>query len=177
MPLWVFERVIWEIERTTGNTQDDWKLYGGYLHLLAILGKMNAEKVEKAAGLLKLSKFQSDFLVLDKDKDGMNIPKTFLPILYKLAEGTFWESEISTEALDKYRQRYLENELNQRSAIFMKLVIALSKKDFSPKLSERKIQQELEEPKALPPELSRQSFAVEVIPYEDLWEMLTAEPN
>ena len=54
MPLWVFERVIWEIERTTGNTQDDWKLYGGYLHLLAILGKMNAEKVEKADKLLKL---------------------------------------------------------------------------------------------------------------------------
>jgi len=160
-------------ELITGNTRDDWRLYGGYLHLLALFGKLDQTQVETAAGPLKFSKFQSDFLILDKDKEGMNIPKMFLPVLYKLAEGTFWDSDISTDGLDKYRQRYLENELNRRSAIFMKLIIALTKKDFNPKLAERKIQQELDDLKALPPELSRQTFAVEVIPYEDLWEMLT----
>ena len=107
----------------------------------------------------------------------MNIPRMFLPVLYNLVEGTFWDSKISTDALDKYRQRYLENELNRRSAIFLKLLIALAKKEFNPRLAERKIQQELDEMKSLPPELSRQTFAVEVIPYEDLWEMLTETPT
>lgn len=160
-------------ELLAGNARDDWRLYGGYLHLLALFGKLDQTQVETVAGPLKFSKFQSDFLILDKDKEGMNIPKMFLPVLYKLAEGTFWDSDISTDGLDKYRQRYLENELNRRSAIFMKLIIALTKKGFNPKLAERKIQQELDDLKALPPELSRQTFAVEVIPYEDLWEMLT----
>jgi hypothetical protein len=157
----------------TWNTRDDWRLYGGYLHLLALLGKLDAKQVEAAAGSLKLSKFYSDFMVLDKDKVGMNIPRMFFPVLYGLIEGTFWDSNLSTDALDKYRQRYLENELNRRSAIFMRLLIALAKKEFNPKLAEKRIQQELDEMKALPPELSRQTFAVEVIPYEDLWEMLT----
>lgn len=160
-------------ELLTGNTRDDWRLYGGYLHLLALLGRLDKSKVEAAAGPLKFSKFNTDFLILDKDKEGMNIPKMLLPVVYSLAEGTFWNADISTDGLDKYRQRYLENDLNRRSAIFMRLLIALAKKEFNPKLADRKIQQELSEMKALPPELSRQSFAVEVIPYEDLWEMLT----
>lgn len=164
-------------ELLTWNARDDWKLYGGYLHLLGRLDKLDPEKVEAAAGPLKLSKFHSDFTVLDKDKEGMNIPRMFLPVLYNLVEGTFWDSKISTDALDKYRQRYLENELNRRSAIFLKLLIALAKKEFNPRLAERKIQQELDEMKSLPPELSRQTFAVEVIPYEDLWEMLTETPT
>lgn len=164
-------------ELLTWNARDDWRLYGGYLHLLALLGKLDPKRVEVATGSFKLSKFHSDFTVLDKDKEGMNIPRMFLPLVYNLAEGTFWDSNISPDALDKYRQRYLENDLNRRSAIFLKLLIALAKKEFNPKLAERKIQQELDEMKALPPELSRQTFAVEIIPYEDLWEMLTAEPH
>lgn len=173
--LQIFNRVVQNprYELLAGSARDEWKLYGAYLHLMAQLGVLDAAQVEAAAGPFKLSKFHSDFTIVDKDKEGLNIPRMFLPVLYRLAEGTFWDSDLSTDALDKYRQRYLNNELNQRSDTFMRLVIALAKREFNLKASERKIEQEMEQLRKLPLELSRQTFAVEVIPYEDLWDMLT----
>jgi hypothetical protein len=78
----------------------------------------------------------------------------------------------SLEALDKYRQRYLNTEANKRSAYFMKALVALSKKSFEPAASERKIQYEINELKKIPPEDAARFFVVEIVPYEDLWEML-----
>ena len=158
-----------------GNTRDDWHLYGGYLHLLAMFGKCAAQKVEAAAGQFRYAKFINTFSILDKDKEGMNIPLLLLPVVYNIAKGTFLDSGISIEGLDKYRQRYMENDMNRRSAIFVKMLIALIKRNYEQSNADRKIQKELAELKTKPLELSRQTFAVEVVPYEDLWEMLIAE--
>ncbi len=156
-----------------GSVRDDWRLYGSYLHLLAQMKKLDADQVAQVDGPFRFAKFSNDFSVLNKDKEGMNIPMVLLPVLYSLAQGNYLDSGLSLEALDKYRQRYLENDLNRRSAIFVKMLIALAKREFEQASADRKIQRELEELKAQPPQLSRQTFAVEVIPYEDLWEMLT----
>ncbi len=156
-----------------GSARDDWRMYGGYLHLLAQLKKLDAEKVVAVDGAFRFTKFNNDFSILNKDKEGMNIPLVLLPMMYSLVQGNYLDSGLSLEALDKYRQRYLENDLNRRSAIFVKMLTALAKREFEQASADRKIQKELEELKAQPPQLSRQTFAVEVIPYEDLWEMLT----
>jgi len=156
-----------------GNARDDWHLYGGYLHLLAQLKKLDAQKVIQVDGTFRFAKFSNDFSILNKDKEGMNIPLVLLPVLYSLTPGAKKESDFSEEGLDKYRQRYLENDLNRRSAIFVKMLMALAKREFEQASADRKIQRELEELKTLPPELARQTFAIEIIPYEDLWEMLT----
>lgn len=156
-----------------GSARDDWRLYGGYLHLLAQMKKLDADKVAEVDGPFRFTKFSNDFSVLNKDKEGMNIPLVLLLVLYSLAQGNYQDSGPSLEALDKYRQRYLENDLNRRSAIFVKMLAALARREFEQASADRKIQKELEELKAEAPQLSRQTFAVEVIPYEDLWEMLT----
>lgn len=155
-----------------GNTRDDWRLYGGYLHLLAQLKKLDPQKVIEVDGPFKYAKFNNDFSILNKDKEGMNIPLVLLPVLYSFTQNSNKDAGMSPEALDKYRQRYLENALNRRSAIFVKMLAGFHKREFE-KAAERKIQRELEELKALTPELARQTFAIEIIPYEDLWEMLT----
>ncbi len=160
----------------SGSTRDMWTLHGGYLHLLAVLGKLEQQQVEAIAGYFnpKTARFSNDFEVLDKEKEGMNIPLVLLPVLYNIAQGSNAEDDFgrSIDALDKYRKRYLENDTNRRSAIFLKMVLALAKKEFDGQRAARKMEKERALLEKEPAHMSSQSFAVEVIPYEDIWEML-----
>lgn len=156
-----------------GSFRDYWQLLGGYLHLLAAFKKLDAIKVEEVVGPFRYTKFANDFEVLGKDKGGMNIPLVLLPVLYSLAQdGGLDESVISIEALDKYRKRYLDNDVNQRSNSFVKMLIAFTKLPYEKAAAEKKIQKELAVLKTLDPQVVGQSFAIEIVPYEDLWGML-----
>jgi hypothetical protein len=157
------------------NIRDIWQMYRGYLHVLAILGELSPDEVNAVAGPAKIARFLNEFMILDKDKEGMNIPRLFLPVLYALANGEVYgeaDYQQSVEALDKYRKRYLDNEINNRSDCFMQMLMALSKFEFDADSARRKIKKEIKLLQAVPPQMANQSFAVEIIPYEDLWEML-----
>ena len=94
-----------------------------------------------------------------------------LPVIFSLI--SFDQKEIKSEdALDKYRQRYLQNDTNLRSAIFIKILTALAKRPYEPVKANKKIKSELELLKSNPIEKAGQSYTVEIIPYETLWEML-----
>ncbi len=155
-----------------GSFRDYWQLLGGYLHLLAAFKKLDVEKVEQIVGSFRYTRFANDFEVLGKDKGGMNIPLVLLPVLYSLVQGNFESSGISIEALDKYRKRYLDNDVNQRSNSFVKMLIAYTKLPYEKAPAEKKIQKELAVLKTLDPQIVGQSFAIEIVPYEDLWAML-----
>ncbi len=156
-----------------GSFRDYWQLLGGYLHLLAAFKKLEAAQVEQIVGPFRYTKFANDFEVLGKDKGGMNIPLVLLPVLYSLAQdGGLDESVLSIEALDKYRKRYLDNDVNQRSNSFVKMLIAFTKLPYEKAAAEKKINKELAVLKTLDPQVVGQSFAIEIVPYEDLWGML-----
>lgn len=156
------------------NAKDTWHLLGGYFQLLRALNKLDGPEVDAHLTPFRYSKFVNNFQFLDKDKMSMNIPIVFLPILYNLSIGNFLEFGRSEEALEKYRQRYLDNDLNRRSNCFLKLLMALAVKPYDPAKAQRIIQKELPLLRSFPHETDGQFFAVEVIPYEDLWEMLSA---
>lgn len=164
-----------KFESLSGAVRDNWHLYGGYLHLLAALGKLDTLKVEAAAGTFRYGKLSNEIEVLDRDKQGMNIPLVFLPILHHLAKGTFESADISVEALEKYRKRYLDNDMNRRSAAFLNMLIAFAKRDYQSASAERKIKKEQEVLAKEQPQVAGQTFAVEIIPYEDLWKMIVEQ--
>ncbi|MFN0215334.1 MAG: hypothetical protein ACKVT2_13845 [Saprospiraceae bacterium] len=162
-----------KFESLGGAVRDNWHLYGGYLHLLAVLGKLELANVEKVAGTFRYGKLSNEIEVLDKDKLGMNIPLIFLPVIYHLVKGTFDTADISIEALEKYRKRHLDNEMNRRSAAFLNMLIAFAMRDYKSATAERKIKKELGVLAKNQPQVAGQTFAVEIIPYEDLWAMMT----
>ncbi|MDO8369055.1 MAG: hypothetical protein Q7T20_19820, partial [Saprospiraceae bacterium] len=161
-----------KFESLGGAARDNWQIYGGYLHLLAALGKLDPAKVEKAVGTFRYGKLSNEIEVLDKDKQGMNIPLIFLPVIYHLVKGTFDTSDISTESLEKYRKRYLDNDMNRRSAAFLNMLIAFAKRDYNSASADKKIKKELDLLAKEQPQVAGQTFAVEIIPYEDLWGMM-----
>ena len=153
--------------------QEEWRLLGAYLHLLVELDELQAPELEAAIGPFKVTKFENDFLELPRDKEGVNIPIVILPAVYALAKSDFEAFEAQIDKLDKYRERYLENELNQRSARFLQMMFALAKQKYAGSVrSEGRLRQEIEKLHALTPQVARQNFAIEVIPYENLWELL-----
>ncbi|HOY04758.1 MAG TPA: hypothetical protein PLO67_05105 [Saprospiraceae bacterium] len=173
----IFEKIVQSssFQLLEGSHHDNWLLLGGYLHLLAKLGVLNAAKVESIVGTFKFGKFFNEIEVLDKDKEGMNIPLVLLPVLFHLAQKTFDDqNDISVDALEKYRQRWLANDMNRRSDSFLKMLIAFAKKDYASAAAEKKISKELEILKSETPQVAGQNFAVEVVPYETLWELLNS---
>ena len=161
-----------KFESLGGAVRDNWQIYGGYLHLLVALGKLDAARVETVAGAFKYSKLTNEIEVLARDKQGMNIPLVFLPVIYHLVKGTFETAGISPESLEKYRKRYLDNDMNRRSAAFLNMLITFVKRDYQSASAEKKIKKELEILAREQPQVAGQTFAVEIIPYEDLWEMM-----
>ena len=156
-----------------GSFKDNWLLLGGYLHLLAALGRLDSKQVESIVGPYRYGRLVNEVEIVDKDREGMNIPLLFLPILLGLAQGNYADyGGRSEEALEKYRQRYLDNSVNQRSAAFMNMLMALDKKAFDPISAERRIKKGLDTLQQEQPQVIGQSFAIEIIPYEDLWTML-----
>lgn len=156
----------------SGTKRDDWFLFGGYMHLLAQLGVYNPKDIKAVAGPFKYSKFVNEIGIFDKDKIGMNIAMVLLPVWFALAKGEDGDSTKSIDALEKYRQRYLDNDLNRRSAIVVRLLTALIKRPFHMDRNDRKIEKELVSLRENPPETSLQMFYLEILPYEDLWNLL-----
>jgi hypothetical protein len=152
--------------------KDIWRLYKGYLHLLGELNQLPTADVEHICGPFKQAKFFNEFEIIDKDKPGMNIPLLLLPILFCLAKGEYQEYGRSVPALDIYRKRYLNNDMNKRSTAFMNMLLALDRKMYETERSEKKIQKELEVLRSASSETTRQSSFVEIIPYEDLWNLV-----
>ncbi len=172
--LYLFNQAVscFEFSQVAGFSKDSWLLFGGYLHLLAAIGKLDPNQVEGIVGPYRYGRLVNEIKVVDKDREGMNIPLLLLPILYNLANGNTQEHIRSKEALEKYRQRYLDNEINHRSATFVNMLLALDKKTDNPVDAGKRIKKGLAALSQEQPQVIGQSFAIEIIPYEDLWAML-----
>ncbi|HPI06668.1 MAG TPA: hypothetical protein PLM41_09810, partial [Saprospiraceae bacterium] len=72
--------------KLNGYYLENWLLMAGYLHLLAQLDILDSQKVLDVVGLFRYSKLINEVEVINKDKEGMNIPLLLLPILYELAQ-------------------------------------------------------------------------------------------
>lgn len=153
--------------------REECRLLGAYLHLLALAGVLPPDAVEQVAGPYRPARFENDFVVLARDKEGMNIPILLLPELFSLLQGDYTAFDEHLNKLEKYRRRYLETPLNQRSNHFVLLLMALHKKHYEKRSrAGARIRRELAALEALTPQVSRQNFAVEIVPYELLWQLL-----
>ena len=68
--------------------------------------------------------------------------------------------------------RWLANDLNRRSNSFFRIVITLAQHQVLTAQQKKKINRELAIIRSETPEIARQHFAIEVIPYETLTELL-----
>lgn len=149
------------------NIRAIWKTSEAYLDFLSQIGKLPG----KAAGgrTFRFSKFVNDMQVFAKDKQGMNLHLIIIEILSYLSSKQTDALIARAEALDKYRQRYLQSEEVRRSNYFLKLLLQIPKCAFRKEEILKKTAQDFEGLSAIPIKMANQTLEIEILPYDSIW--------
>lgn len=149
-----------------------WKIYHAYVHFLIKIGKLPAESlVSQRNAKFKLSKFLNETPVFSKDKRGMNIPILIVQILYALADRDYQQSIDRMESIEKYCSRYLKQNDTFRSNCFIKMLLQIPAYSFHRERVSRHTQKLYEMLCSVPMEVANQTYEIEIIPYETLWQI------
>jgi hypothetical protein len=135
--------------------------------LLNEIGKISPRKDSS----FRISKFLNEVPVYSKDKRGLNIAILIIQFLFLLHKRRYSELIDRADALKQYCYRYLRKDDTFRSHCFIRMLLQIPRADFNRIRTERYAESYMKKLKSVPLIVSDQSIEVEVIPYDDLWEM------
>lgn len=149
------------------NVKEIWRIYESYVYYLGALGKLSTRMHSK----FKLAKFINETPIFSKDKSGLNIAIQVIKLLLLLQEKKYGRLLDEVEATEQYCYRHLRGKNTQRSHTFLKLLMQIPMGRFDLELIGGKATRFLEKLQGLPIQLANQTYEIEIIPYEDLWEL------
>ena len=137
---------------------------------------INAGKVEKSEDdnhftKFRLGRFLNEMPIFSKDKRGMNIAILSIQILFLIQQKKYGKAIDKFEAIEKYCYRYLHQEETIRSYYFITMLMTIPDSQFHRMGVTRKGKKYLDKLLSVPLEVSSQSHKIEIIPYEDLWQL------
>ncbi|MCB0548497.1 MAG: hypothetical protein KDD19_13025 [Phaeodactylibacter sp.] len=154
------------------NVQETWKISEAYLYFLECTGHLTVhEAEEQKARNFRLSRFLNEMEVFSKDKQGMNIAILIIELLLGIAQEKYGQLIDRVEAVEKYRSRYLREEGVERANHFLRMLLQIPKNAFRREEALAKAREDQLALEAIPIEMANQTFEIEVIPYEKLWEI------
>ncbi|MEM9822215.1 MAG: hypothetical protein AAF985_14125, partial [Bacteroidota bacterium] len=151
------------------TVQEKWYIYEAYIHFLTFIGKIEQKTDTKR---FRLGKFLNSIPTFSKDKRRLNIPILIIQILFMIVKKDYDQAIDRFEAIEKYCSRYLRKDDNFRSNCFIKMLLQIPNANFHKIAVERKAKKYLTQLKSVPLEVASQAHEVEIIPYEDLWDMI-----
>lgn len=153
------------------NIKETWTLYGAYVHYLlenkTIVLKQGIEPLK-----FRLGRFLNETPILSKDKRGMNIAILVVQILFFIQQGKYYVAIDKIEAIEKYCTRYLHKPETIRSYYFIKMLLTVPQANFHKVAVERKSKNYAKKLEATPLQEASQTYKIEIIPYETLWQMV-----
>lgn len=155
------------------NIREIWKVYYAYVSLLVKWGKIKEPGQRKTAYLnYDAEQLFDQISIYAKDKKGMNVAVQIIYLLHLIQNKEFDILSIKVDALKKYSSRYLKTEGNERSKLFLKLLLLIHIYPYERENFEKKSARLLEKLRAVPFDISRQSAEIEIIPFETLWKLV-----
>ncbi len=152
------------------NIQEMWRIYEAFSHLTEKMGLVIPEA--KSGAKFRLNKFLNEIPTYSRDKRGMNIPVLIIQILYLLLEREYDKVIDRIEAIEKYCNRYLKQSETFRSNVFIRMLIQIPQAAFHKEAVIRKTEKLYALLKRTPLEIANQTHEIEIIPYEDLWNIV-----
>ncbi len=149
-----------------------WKIAEAYIYYLIAIGKIDAKEDKQ----FKLNKFLNEVPEFSKDKRTRNVPILIIQILFLLqgSSKSISKQNVATERInpiEQYCSRYLKKGNNFRSNCFIKMLLQIPNGYFNKIAIERKSVKYVKLLKASDVEFVSQTYEIELIPYEHLWEM------
>ncbi len=148
--------------------QETWKINEAYAQFLARIRR--ADRLPNPN--FRMGKFLNEIPTFSKDKRGMNIPVLIVQMLFDLLNKRYDAAIDRVEALGKYADRYVRKNDHFRSNCFLKMLLQIPHAAFHREAVVRKAQRYRDMLSQMPIEIANQPHEIEIIPYEDLWEMI-----
>lgn len=152
------------------NAKEVWKIYEVWLRFLKEIGKLQADTHKRKS--FRISKFINEVPTFSKDKRGLNISILVVQILFLLLQKKYDIILDRFESISKYKTRYLDKEHNFRSNVFIRMLLELPKANFKLKTVKQKTEKLSALLKEVPLEIANQSHDLEILPYEDAWQLI-----
>ena len=151
------------------NIQEYWSIIRAYLYFLIKRKKITAYEKER----FYLGKFMNELPIYSKDKSGNNINILIAQILINMQRGRYIPIIDKIDSLRSYTNKYVRNPETKRANIFIHLILKMEAASFIRTATERKTKNLLERLNALSLKMG-QNLAIEIIPYEILWQEILA---
>jgi hypothetical protein len=117
--------------------------------------------------------FKNDLEITEKDKSGLNISVLFVDIAFELIRGQADQITERFDAIQKYLQRYAEEEGEGRVYAYAKLLEGGIKYHWRVKdLQGEEFESPLHHLQTTQVDILNMRFEIEVLPYEELWEFI-----
>jgi hypothetical protein len=155
-----------------GKNLEIWLLYEAYLVFVIKIGKIpNLTLPQSDFKTFKLNRFLNDVSQLANDKKGMNIPTLIIQYVLQLTEKNREQLVERIEAIEQYVKRHVKSdEAVYRSHCFLKLLLELTKVNYSRKQIAPKAKPLLIEIGNSPIDIMEQGDRIEIMPFEYLWD-------
>ncbi len=157
--------------RQDAYTQESWTIFQAYIHYLIYIGKVKAVEDDQVFTRFRLGRFLNEVPVFSKDKRGKNIPILVMQILFNIAMERYDRTFDRIEAIGKYTSRYIKRDEHFRSNCFIKMLLQIPIAGFQRRAAEKYAQKYLDKLTEAPLEVANQPYEIEIIPYEDLWQL------
>lgn len=169
----IFEQVCAnpKFKELTGENSELWKIVEAYLQFLIQCGKIRIEG-EAPFNNFRINKFLNDVPIFSKEKAGRNIPILIVQILMLIAKKKYDQAILRIENLSRYNTRHLRKEDNYRTNCFTRLLQQIVVADFHKAGVMRRAEKYLDQLRKMPLDAASQDHEIELIPYEDLWDLI-----
>ena len=153
------------------DTKEIWRIYEAYCHLMSS-GSKNEQHKES---IFRIGKFINDVPGFSKDKKGLNITILIVQILLLLKQKKYNQILDKMNGLERYSSRYLKKNNIYRCNCFVKMLLQLERSNFNSIALRRHADKYFKKLTEVPIQKSDQALELEIVPYENLWEMIHVE--
>lgn len=155
------------------NHKQLWYVNEAFVHFLVATNRVHPERSKfPNPRKFKLYKFLNEIPIYSKDKRGLNVSILIIHVLFLLHKRQYSKIIDRVDALNQYCHRYLRKDDTFRANCFIKMLLQMPKADFNRIRTQRYASPYLEKLKSVPLNVASQGIEVEIVPYEDLWDMV-----
>lgn len=151
---------------------EEWTIRDAFVNILVEAEKIDPKILGTSKRKFKLNRFINEVEFYSKDKRGANISVLVIQLIHFLIRKDYDKIVDRLDALNQYTFRYLRNDDTLRSNCFIKMLLKLPEAEYHPLRTERYVAKYKKKLSENPFEISMKEVAIEIIPYEHLWDII-----
>jgi uncharacterized protein YxjI len=154
--------------------KERWRIFQAYLHYIYKSQKIKEIRpaIQNAKTNFRINDFLTEKPVFAKEKRGLNIAALTVQIMFFLEKFETDKLNECVSAIEKYCRRYPKKDINFRSECFIEMLVNMSKEDFRFYQTRKDSEKIYEEMISVHMEYHGGNRALEVMPYEVMWNII-----